>query len=105
LCNTSLFKSWSDRTIGKIRLQLEVTKEVLHRLEQARDLRPLASQEEALRQLAKLKMLSLASLQRSITLHESRPKKGMHQQNSCMPTLTRAIAETRFELYKWMVKS
>jgi hypothetical protein len=49
-----------------IRLQLEVDKEVLHRLEQARDLRPLASHEEALRHLAKLKTLGLASLQRSI---------------------------------------
>jgi hypothetical protein len=67
-----MLKSWSDRTIGNIRLQLEVDKEVLHRLEQARDLRPLASHEEALRHLAKLKTLGLASLQRSIARQESR---------------------------------
>jgi hypothetical protein len=67
-----MLKSWSDRTIGNIRLQLEVDKEVLHRLEQARDLRLLASHEEALRHLAQLKTLGLASLQRSVARKESR---------------------------------
>jgi hypothetical protein len=32
-----LLKSWSDHSIGNIRVQLEVTKEVVHRLQIARD--------------------------------------------------------------------
>jgi hypothetical protein len=67
-----MLNCWSDRTIGNIRLQLEVAKEVLFCLEQARDLRPLAPHEEALRQLVKLKSLVLTSLQRSMARQESR---------------------------------
>jgi hypothetical protein len=66
-----MLNCWSDRTIGNIRLQLEVAKEVLFCLEQARDLRPLAPH-EALRQLVKLKSLVLTSLQRSMARQESR---------------------------------
>jgi hypothetical protein len=40
LRNTArVLKSWSDRCIGNIRSQLEVAKEVVHRLEMARDRR------------------------------------------------------------------
>jgi hypothetical protein len=67
-----MLKSWSDRTIGNIMLQLKVTKEVLLRLDQARDLKPLASHEEALRQLVKWKSVALASLQRSTARQKSR---------------------------------
>jgi hypothetical protein len=43
-------------------VQLEVTKEVVARLEAARDSRPLATHEEALRYEMKLESLGLSSL-------------------------------------------
>jgi hypothetical protein len=68
------WKSWSDRSFGciRIRLVLEIAKEVVFWLESARDRRTLASLEEDLRQELKLKLLGLASLQRTIARHESR---------------------------------
>jgi hypothetical protein len=73
LWNTSrALKSWSDRFIGNIRIQPEVAKEVTHRLEIARDRRPLAQHEEALRQQLKLKSLGLLSLQRTMARQEAR---------------------------------
>jgi hypothetical protein len=61
--NTALFlKSWSVCFIGNVRVQLELPKEVVHRLEMARDRRVLLAHEEALRQLLKLKSLGLPSL-------------------------------------------
>jgi hypothetical protein len=73
LQNTArMLKSWSDKHIGNVRMQLEVAKEVVHRLEMARDRRTLAAHEESLRQRLKLKSLSPSSLQRSITHQESR---------------------------------
>lgn len=53
-------------------MQLEIAKEVLHRLEVARDHRPLAAHEESLRKTVKLKSLGLSSLQRTIARQESR---------------------------------
>jgi hypothetical protein len=67
-----VLKSWSDRIIGNVRLQLEITKEVLHQLKKARDWRVLAPYEESLRQLVKLKSLSLTSLQCSIARQEAK---------------------------------
>jgi hypothetical protein len=67
-----VLKSWSDKFIGNVRVQLEVAKEVVHRLEMARDRRQLATHEEELRQHLKLKPLGLASLQRTIAQQESR---------------------------------
>jgi hypothetical protein len=73
LWNTSrALKSWSDRFIGNIRIQPEVAKEVTHHLEIARDRRPLAQHEEALRQQLKLKSLGLLSLQRTMARQEAR---------------------------------
>jgi hypothetical protein len=69
---TRMLKSWSDKHIGSVRLQLEVAKEVVHRLELARDHRPLAGFEESLRQRIKLESFGLSSLQRSIVRQESR---------------------------------
>jgi hypothetical protein len=43
-----MLKSWSDRTISNVRLQLEIVKEVLHQLEAARDRRALDPHEESL---------------------------------------------------------
>jgi hypothetical protein len=49
LCNTvRCLKGWSDRTIGSIRLQLEMTKEIMYRLEIVRDSRQLSADEEEL---------------------------------------------------------
>jgi hypothetical protein len=45
---TRVLKSWSDHLIGSIRLQLEVAKEVVHRLEMARDQRHLTVHNEEL---------------------------------------------------------
>jgi hypothetical protein len=65
-------QSWSDRFTRSIRIQLEVAKEVLHKLEIAHDGRALAPHEEQLQQLVKLISISLASLQRTIARQESR---------------------------------
>jgi hypothetical protein len=67
-----MLKSWSDHTIGSVRLQLKITKEVLHQLEKVRYQRVLAPHEESLHQLVKLKCLSLSLLQHSITRQEAR---------------------------------
>jgi hypothetical protein len=65
-------KSWSDKFIQNLRVQLEVAKKVIHRLEMAWDRRTLAVHEESLQQKLKLKSLGLASLQRTIVRQESR---------------------------------
>jgi hypothetical protein len=61
-----VLKSWSDTFVKNVRRQLEITKEVVHQLEMARDHHHLAHFEEDLRQLLKGKALGLASLQRTI---------------------------------------
>ncbi|OEL24169.1 hypothetical protein BAE44_0014812, partial [Dichanthelium oligosanthes] len=72
LRNTARFlKSWSTRSVGSIRTQLELAKEVVQRLEMARDCRSLTPLEEKLRQELKLKSLGLSSLQRTIVRQES----------------------------------
>jgi hypothetical protein len=58
--------------VGNIRLQLEVAREVVYRLEMAGDRRALATHEESLRKLLNCKSLGLASLQRSMVQQESR---------------------------------
>jgi hypothetical protein len=67
-----VLKSWSDHCIGNIRSQLEVAKEVVHRLEMARDRRNLGTHEEELRRALKLKLLDLSSLQRTMARQEAR---------------------------------
>jgi hypothetical protein len=64
--------SWSDRCVGSIKVQLEIAKEVVLRLEMAQDRRVLSCQEESLRQELKMKSLGLSSLQRTIARQESR---------------------------------
>jgi hypothetical protein len=72
LCNTTcVLRSWSGRFIGNIRMQLELAKEVVLRLEIARDRCVLSGLEESLRQELKLKSLGLASLRHTITQQES----------------------------------
>jgi hypothetical protein len=65
-------KSWNDRFVRNVRLQLEIAKEVVARLEMARDRRFLAAHEESLHQRLKLKSLALSSLQHTIARQESR---------------------------------
>jgi hypothetical protein len=66
-CNTArVLKSWSDMFLGNVRMQLEIAKEMVHRLEMVRDRRTLTPHEEELRKLLKGNALGLASLQRTI---------------------------------------
>jgi hypothetical protein len=63
LCNIVKFlESWSDKTIGNIRIQLEIAKELVLHLEIVRDSRQLSVGKEDLRKHLKLKSLALASL-------------------------------------------
>ena len=63
---------WSQRKVGNIRLQLEMAKEILHRLEIARDVREFSPGEEWLRKKLKQHSLGLASLERTVARLQSR---------------------------------
>jgi hypothetical protein len=63
---TCVLKSWSDCCIGNIMTQLEVAKEVMHRLEMGRNRRSLEGHGESLRQQLKLMILGLSSLLRTV---------------------------------------
>jgi hypothetical protein len=67
-----MLKSWSDRLIGSILVQLEVAKEVVEKLEATRDSRQVAAHDESLCSEMKLRLLGLLSLQRTIMRQESR---------------------------------
>ena len=58
--------------MGNIRLQLEMAKEILHRLEIARDVREFSPGEEWLRKKLKQHSLGLASLERTVARLQSR---------------------------------
>jgi hypothetical protein len=53
-------RSWSDKKIGSVRLQLALAKEVILRLEVAQESRTLTSQESVLRKSLKMRVLGLA---------------------------------------------
>jgi hypothetical protein len=73
LRNTArMLTSWADRFISNVKTQLEMAKEVVAKLEAARDHCQLAAHEESLRCEMKLKTLGLSSLHRSIARQESR---------------------------------
>jgi hypothetical protein len=59
-------RSWSQKFVGSIRLQLAVAREVIHKLELAQDLRRLSVAEDTLHREIKMKCLGLASLSRTI---------------------------------------
>ncbi|WVZ53725.1 hypothetical protein U9M48_004630 [Paspalum notatum var. saurae] len=65
-------KKWSQRKVGNVRSQLAVAKEILHRLEIAREMRDLSQGEEWLRRKLKLHCLGLASLERTFARLRSR---------------------------------
>jgi hypothetical protein len=64
-------KSWSDKHVGNIKIQLEICKEVVHWVEVARDRRQLLEHDEHLHRELKLRSLALSSLRRSIARQES----------------------------------
>jgi hypothetical protein len=62
LRNTTRFiKSLNDRFVGNVKLQLAIAKELIIRLESARDRRALAAHKERLKQDMKLRSLTLSS--------------------------------------------
>ena len=63
---------WGQHKVGNIKSQLEVAREILHRLEIERDFRALSQHEEWLRKKLKLHCLGLASLERTIARLRSR---------------------------------
>ena len=65
-------QKWGQRKIGNIKAQLELAREILHRLEIERDSRALSELEEWLRKKLKLHCLGLASLERTIARLRSR---------------------------------
>ena len=65
-------QKWGQRKVGNIKAQLELAKEILHRLEIERDSRALSEAEEWLRRKLKLHCLGLASLERTIARLRSR---------------------------------
>jgi hypothetical protein len=70
--NTAWFlKSWSDHRVSNLKLQLEIAKEVVLRLEITRDSRAPAPHEESLWQLVKLRSFGLSSLLHTVTHQES----------------------------------
>jgi hypothetical protein len=69
---TRFLKSWSNRFVGNVRMQLTMAKEVVARLEATGNYRPLAPHEDALRKELKLKALGLSSLQHTIARQEAR---------------------------------
>lgn len=65
-------KSWSMETVGSVRLQLAVAREIILRLDTAQETRALSVDEVALRRSLKCKCLGLASLARTIARQRSR---------------------------------
>lgn len=65
-------KSWSAKSLGSVRLQLAIAKEIVLRLDSAQDIRTLSDREVALRRKAKLCSLGLASLQGTIARQRAR---------------------------------
>jgi len=65
-------QKWGQRKVGNIKAQLELAREILHRLEIERDVRALSDHEEWLRKKLKLHCLGLSSLERTIARLRSR---------------------------------
>jgi hypothetical protein len=65
-------QKWGQRKVGNIKLHIEMAKEIIHRLEIARDSRDLSNREEWLKKKLKLHLLGLASLERTIARLHSR---------------------------------
>uniref|UniRef100_A0A0A9DT92 Endonuclease/exonuclease/phosphatase domain-containing protein n=1 Tax=Arundo donax TaxID=35708 RepID=A0A0A9DT92_ARUDO len=59
-------QAWGQRKVGNIKQQLAIAKDIIHRLEIARDSRLLSDEEEWLRRKLKVHCLGLSSLERTI---------------------------------------
>lgn len=69
---TRALQSWSQKQVGHVKSQLGIAREILHRLEIARDSRMLTADEDWLRREVKRHCLVLASLERTIARLRSR---------------------------------
>lgn len=67
-------QSWSAKKVGHVKTQLQLAREVLHRLEVAQDARTLQPGEDWLRKQLKKHCLHMASLERTIARLRSRVK-------------------------------
>jgi exonuclease III len=65
-------QSWNDKKVGKIKLQLEMARELLHQLEVAQDNRSLSPAELWLRNMLKKHSLALSSISRTMARLKSR---------------------------------
>ncbi|KAM0857912.1 hypothetical protein ACQ4PT_048153 [Festuca glaucescens] len=65
-------KSWSDKNVGNIRMQIECAKELIYRFDVTQESRPLSPLEGWFRRELKKKFLGLCSLQRTIARQRSR---------------------------------
>jgi len=57
-------RSWSDKKVGSVRLQLVLAREVILRFDVAQETRPLTASETRFRKSLKVRVLGLASLVR-----------------------------------------
>jgi hypothetical protein len=72
LCETAkALVKWSAKPVGYIRMQIQVAKEVIFRLEVVHESRSLSPEELSLRHFLKLHYLGLTSLQRTIARQKS----------------------------------
>lgn len=78
-------QSWSQKKVGNVKEQLDMSRELLHRLEMAQDIRVLSDDENWLRRQLKYRSLALASLHRTIV-----------RMRSCITWLTDGDANTEF---------
>lgn len=69
---TRALQSWGDRRVGQVKEQLLVARELILRFDRAMELRELSEEEIAYRRQLKLKVLGLASLERTIIRLRSR---------------------------------
>lgn len=65
-------RSWSDKKIGSVRLQLALAREVILRFDEAQEHRVLTHQEAQLWRRLKVRVLGLASLLRTMARQRSR---------------------------------
>lgn len=65
-------QSWSQKKVGNVKEQLDMSRELLHRLEMAQDVCVLSDDENWLRRQLKYRSLALASLHRTIVRMRSR---------------------------------
>lgn len=65
-------RSWSDKKVGNVKLQMEMARELIGRFDKAEESRILSLQERFLHKNLKLKYLALASLERTMARQRSR---------------------------------